>query len=298
MKNETLLTRLNHHKIEAKAFETLAGMFEGVAIDKQLRDKEMEVLRSWLEENTDLLKNSTFSEASTLLKNILEKKSLGAEEREDILYICRQFSLLHHGHFDQVTSGLQRLQGIMVGIAADGVIELGEVTALKRWIETHPELAGRFPYSEINSLLTCALADGKIDEAEQAQLLGFMQAFGVDFGGTSNNTKGVTANALGICEIDPNIVFDGMSFCLTGRSKRSKRADIAERIEQLNGTVYGGVIKGLDYLVICEQGSASWVYSAYGRKVEEALQNRKEGNFVKIIHENDLWDAFTDNGYE
>jgi SH3-like domain-containing protein len=43
--------------------------------------------------------------------------------------------------------------------------------------------------------------------------------------------------------------------------------------------------------LIGDEGNPCWVFSCYGRKVEKAIQYRKSGLPILIIHENDFWNA-------
>jgi hypothetical protein len=54
------------------------------------------------------------------------------------------------------------------------------------------------------------------------------------------------------------------------------------------------VVKDTNYLVVGNKGNPCWVYSCYGRKVEKAVELRKAGHKIMIIHEDDFWDAVAD----
>ena len=49
------------------------------------------------------------------------------------------------------------------------------------------------------------------------------------------------------------------------------------------------------YLVVGAGGNPCWAFSCYGRKVEKAVDARKSGNPILIVHESDFWDAVADN---
>lgn len=44
------------------------------------------------------------------------------------------------------------------------------------------------------------------------------------------------------------------------------------------------------YLVVGNNGNPCWMFFCYGRKVERAMQLRKEGYSIMVVHENDFWD--------
>ena len=67
-------------------------------------------------------------------------------------------------------------------------------------------------------------------------------------------------------------------------------------ITDLGGRTVGTVVKDLDYLIYCSQGSACWAYSCYGRKVEDAISLRQAGAHLLIVAEVDFWDALVGHG--
>lgn len=52
--------------------------------------------------------------------------------------------------------------------------------------------------------------------------------------------------------------------------------------------------KKVDYLVIGAEGNPCWSYACYGRKVERAVELRKEGLRIMIVHERDFHDALVE----
>jgi hypothetical protein len=62
----------------------------------------------------------------------------------------------------------------------------------------------------------------------------------------------------------------------------------------LGGVVKKGVTRDLDYLILGAEGNPCWAYSCYGRKVEQAMNYRRAGSLLLIVHENDLHDAIVD----
>ena len=43
--------------------------------------------------------------------------------------------------------------------------------------------------------------------------------------------------------------------------------------------------------------SHCWAFSCFGRKVEKAVDIRKSGGTILIVHESDFWDTVADNKY-
>ena len=55
-----------------------------------------------------------------------------------------------------------------------------------------------------------------------------------------------------------------------------------------------GVSRYLNYLVIGAEGNPCWSYACYGRKVEKAVELRRAGAQILLVHENDFHDAVAD----
>lgn len=95
----------------------------------------------------------------------------------------------------------------------------------------------------------------------------------------------------GVCAVDPDICFEGKSFCFTGESYRAKRTEIAEIVTNLGGVFKPNVSKKVDYLIVGASGNPCWAYACYGRKIEEAVGLRRLGAKIVIVNENDFWNA-------
>ena len=65
-------------------------------------------------------------------------------------------------------------------------------------------------------------------------------------------------------------------------------------MKKLGGQVRSGVSAKTDYLIVGNAGNQCWAYSCYGRKIEDAVQIRKDGGNVVIVNETDFWDAVDD----
>ena len=163
-------------------------------------------------------------------------------------------------------------------------------------MEDNEQLRKRWPYDEVESLIISAMADGKIDEEEHKALVSFFAQFvEVLDDKTLSDPLILTDSTLkGVCANSPEIIFNGARFCLTGASSRYTRDVFAEKIRSLGGEVVGSVSGRLNYLVIGGDGNPCWSYACYGRKVEKAIELRKTGAELVIVHEFDLHDAIED----
>lgn len=86
-------------------------------------------------------------------------------------------------------------------------------------------------------------------------------------------------------------------FCFTGKAKRASRKQMCDVVDSLGGKSVDRYVQALDYLVICSANSAAWCFSVYGRKIEAAMNDRRDGrSSVQVVQEVDFWDAVEDAG--
>ena len=281
-----------------KAINTLRGLVAGINSDLSVGSKEVTELIHWCELQAHLRYCHPFSEIIPMVECAYEDGVVTEDEAKDILWLCNNF-VDNASYYDMVTSSIQFLAGMLHSLLADGELSDQEITTLKSWIDANDFLAGTYPFDEINSLLHAVLRDKKIDEKEREQLMAF---FGnvIDFTASYNLSEKDFSQLRekysidGICAVCPEIVFPGKLFCFTGESYRAKRAEFVETITQLGGKARSSVSAKTDYLVVGNAGNPCWAYACYGRKIEEAVNLRKEGASVVIVNETDFWDAVDD----
>jgi BRCT domain type II-containing protein len=97
-----------------------------------------------------------------------------------------------------------------------------------------------------------------------------------------------------VCAIDPEITVSGNRFVITGESSQSSRQEFIISVERFGGIVTTAVSGKTNFLIVGDEGNECWTYACYGRKIEKAMQLRKEGKEVIIVHENDFWDWVAD----
>ena len=281
-----------------KAINTLRGLVAGINSDMAVETAEVTELVHWCQVHGWLRDRHPFSEILPVVEQACEDGVVTEDEAKDILWLCNNF-VDNSSYYDMVTSSVQFLSGMLHGLLADGELSEKEIQTLKAWMDVNDFLAGTYPFDEINSLLYVVLEDKKITTEEKEQLMAFFGNI-IDFT-SSYNLSEKDFSALrekysigGICAICPEITFQGKVFCFTGESYRAKRAEIADVIVQLGGTVRSAVSKKTDYLIVGNAGNPCWAYACYGRKIEEAVSLRKEGASIVIVNETDFWDAVDD----
>lgn len=282
-----------------RAVHSLEGILKGIAIDGKLLPDECRELVNWCDDHKDLLKQHPFTELVPIVQDALADGTISSEEQADILWLC---SNLSSGSifYDEITTDIQMLQGILHGILADGVITEEEAKCLSEWAEENSHLRGTYPFDELDSLLTTVLRDGKVDANEQVLLKDFFEDF-ISYSLSKRIEQGMRDASLkkqmklpGVCAVCPEIEFPDRVFCFTGASARALRREIAEHVICRRGVFKDTVSLGLDYLVVGAAGNPCWAFSCYGRKVQQAVALRRSGHKVVIVHEFDFWDAIAD----
>jgi len=294
---------MNHEKTEQaqftqrgqidKAIHTLEGLLKGIAIDGKINKKENEAITNWIESNINIAKHQPFIGIVEAIQFAFEDGFFTEDEKEDLIWLCNNFTT-DNEYYKTVTSDIQRLQGMMAGIAADGIIEKGELLKLEEWLDEHDELTGCWPYDEIASLIVEVLKDGIIDLEEHAALIQYFKEFQSHFDESildpSIELKTMTVG--GICAVNPDIEFQDKHFILTGKSSKATRKELEKIIKNAGGFInFKSVTKETNYLIVGNDGNQCWAFSTYGRKVESAIELRKQGFKMMIIQENDFWDA-------
>ncbi len=66
----------------------------------------------------------------------------------------------------------------------------------------------------------------------------------------------------------------------------------------LGGSEETSVTPRSDFLVVCDGGNEFWAFACYGRKVEQAYEQRRKGHHIVIVQERDFWDALVGHGLQ
>ncbi len=277
-----------------KAMNTLKGIVAGITMEAGANENEIKELLNWCVLHKHFIDRHPFCELIPMIESAQDDGVISVDEAHDILWLCNNFSPTAT-YYDVTTSTIQHLLGLLHGILADGELSDREVHVLREWMDAHDFLKGSYPFDEIDSIITAACADGRIDDDERQQLKAFFSNF-IDLS-MSYNLNEIELHNLksqfsisGICAVQPEIIFKNRLFCFTGTSHRAKRSEIESVIISKGGLFNNSVVKNTDYLIVGNAGNPCWAYSCYGRKVEEAVDMRKRGLPIVIVNETDFWD--------
>jgi hypothetical protein len=277
-----------------KSINTLIGIVEGISTDKRINDRERFYLRQWVADHLETGHQHPFNELLPVIEESLADNMLTEEERQGILWVC--YNMSSQEYYDDVTSDIQQLHSIMGGIAADGIINEKELKGLKIWLRDHEHLEKCYPYDEVVSILSEVMADNRIDAEEQNELLRFFSEFVQVYDDKIVKHLPILeeSSIKGQCAICPEIIFKDSRFCFTGASTKYSRKQFVDLVSRLEGKYTNSVTKDLDYLVIGADGNPCWAYACYGRKVQAAVNLRKQGYQLLIVHEHDFHDTVSD----
>lgn len=279
-----------------KSINSLLGIVEGISADAKINPTEIGFLRNWVGEHLAVAGKHPFNELVPVVMRALEDGALSAEEQQDIGWLCER--LRSSSYFDLVTADMQRLHSVIGVIAADGEVTEGELRGLSAWLADHDHLKTCWPYDEVDSIVTKVLADGRVDDEEHRLVHRFFSEF-IALYDERTIVSPLVADSVtvtSLCAVCPEISFADSTFCFTGESSKHSRNELAGIVRDLGGSVLNGVSGKLNYLVIGADGNPCWAYACYGRKVEKAVELRKQGKRIVIVHENDFHDAIVDHG--
>jgi len=277
-----------------KAINSFLGIVNGISIDGKINQQEVAFLVAWLKENEDLKNSHPINELLPVIAQALEDGVISDEERLDLQWLCEKMTSMQY--YNRITADIQRLHSIAGGIAADKIITETELNNLSAWLNDHEYLRTCYPYDELDSLITCVLTDKKIDPQEHKMLLAAFDEFVALF-----NKRTIVLPVIkehetinGLCAVSPDINIPASQFCFTGASSFYTRDQFIQIVTNLGGRVVNNVSKNLNYLIIGAAGNPCWAYACYGRKVEAAVNLRKQGYRILLIHENDFRDVILD----
>ncbi|CBL45226.1 probable NAD-dependent DNA ligase (contains BRCT domain type II) [gamma proteobacterium HdN1] len=277
-----------------KAVNSLLGLVEGIAIDGKINDREVDLLQAWLDDHRINSGRHPFNELFPVVEKAVADGVLTEDECANILWLCKR--LTSSEYFNAATADMQRLHALIAGIAADEEISVDELIGLSVWLQEHEHLKKCWPYDEIESLVTSVLADKKVDPDEHKMLMSFFGEFVsiLDNKTIVNPAFLEDSNIVGLCAVRPDIAFADAVFCLTGKSSEYTCDEFKELITSLGGKAVSGISKKVNYLVVGADGNPCSAYACYGRKIEKAVELRRAGHQLVIVHESAFHDAVLD----
>lgn len=281
-----------------KILESLKGMLSGMAIDGDINTVEFREIANWCKTHSPLRKKIPFSEIIPTIETAMEDNFIDSEEIANIIWLCDKY-LQQNKYYDAITTDIQNLHGLLHGLLSDNRLNRVELSNLQQWLFDTSHLSGTYPYAELDTILPGILKDGQISPEESNMLKAFFSEFAAPLAPTTINQAELaeirnSTKLTGVCATAPEITFSGKIFCLTGKPTKGQKEDLKKQILALNAEYSESVSSKVDYLIVGGNGNPCWAYSCYGRKVEQAMNLRKSGKPILIVHETDFHDAIQD----
>ncbi len=284
--SQPLIEAFSFAKEKLKAIHGLRGILTGVVADKRLNEKEFLFLDVWLKSQQYLAEDPDVVDILRQVGAILEASQISAEALAGMQDHIEQFISSKDTGEPDLVGRIDELLGFLAGLAADGILNDMEISALSAWLENNAEVKDKWPASAIVSRLESILEDGIVTEGERTDLLNTVNQFiGPEFDSSDITIQASTAVWEDQIEV---LNFEGSTFCLTGDFVSGDRDSVDTMLKCKGGTTQPNVNKDVDFLVIGTLASRNWLYTSHGRKIEKALLLKREGVQVTIITERTL----------
>ena len=187
---------------------------------------------------------------------------------------------------DIIAKAIDELVGLCKGALIDGAISQTEAEGIYSWLNGHTYALDTWPANVLYERLRTMLADGRLDQDEERDLLSLLIQFA-----QPERDDGLVPAALPINQPAPDIIIPARSFCFTGVFDFGSRQDCHQAIEARGGLCATSITKKLHYLVIGNVGSELWKHTNFGTKIIKAVELRANGALVVIVSESH-WSAF------
>lgn len=179
---------------------------------------------------------------------------------------------------------IDELIGLCRGILADGIVMQGEAQYLLAWLDSNRGAADQWPGNVIYPRVAAMLNDGVLDADEQAELLDLLNET-TGMGIPLPEVAASYASALPLDDPPPDVVFPGSAFVLTGQFAQGSRKECEKIVTARGGTIHGSPTRRVHYLIVGAIGSRDWIHSTHGRKIEKAVDLKRQGHAIQIVSE-------------
>ena len=152
---------------------TLYGIIKGINYDGIIDDKEIEKLKSWVEDNRLYKQYSLFNRIINKLEEILEDNIITEYERIELEKLIT--SINNSKMYSESTLSLQILNGILDGIVCNQKVNPKEIDNLNIWLKQNDYLKDVYPYDKVLLEVNKVLEDGVLTEEESIFLVCLMK---------------------------------------------------------------------------------------------------------------------------
>ena len=155
-----------------KSIHELIGIIKGIDFDDVINDMETEKLQIWVEKNRNLVFEEKQMKLISLLDDVLEDGVVTDEEKQALYYYCETIEQENNRR----DFAICELNGIIVGIISDGIINESEMRGLQNWLIQNKEFIGKEKaYIELLQMIEDILKDGVVTQEEQQEILSVLE---------------------------------------------------------------------------------------------------------------------------
>jgi NAD-dependent DNA ligase len=173
------------------------------------------------------------------------------------------------------------LIGVSRGLIADGVVNELEAEFLEKWLVATAGITGNPIIGNLLRRVKAMLVDRALDADETRDLFETLERF---TGGAPELGEVLKSTTLPLDDPPPEIHFNSARFCVTGTFAFGPRRECEAAIQRLGG-ICGSLTLKTNYLVVGIYATESWSHSAYGRKIEKAVEMKQGGHLIGIVGE-------------
>lgn len=279
------LSRVMAKAIKSKETNIFLGFLEGLVLDQTINDVEIKALEAWFTSNPEIYCDYPFDYLVQLLTKIVSAGGcIDSQLCQRFLSVVRVF--ISDKYYAKNTHDIQRLHGLLAGMACDNTINLQELKTLNQWMKDHDYLEDDVLFQEVYSLLRPVRTKGELSAYEVKAIFNQINKF-------SNSENH------GILRVTPEVQgnpdfyrgqlnLENYTYCFTGSSARFTKKQWKDLVENNGATFVDDMSLSVHYLVICNKGNKAWAHVSYGRKFEQAKKWQTQGNDIKIITEDDF----------
>ena len=297
MSDSTHLLKFSRARLSGRQIAELLGLCKGLIADGEIVQSEAESLYAWLidQEGTG---HPLVETLRVQVGEMLEDGVLDSNESAELMQLVCGLVDNHPGEEVPLrrdgipTNNLEDYQvstllGLCRGLIADGKINQNEADVLRLWLKAHEAIIDNPVMTAFKVKLKPFISEKNGNTDNSKQLMKLMNGL---IGGKTEVGECLRTTTLWLDETLPEVIFDARKFCMTGKFSYGTRGQCEDEVRSRGGTCQSSPGKTTDYLVIGSYAEGAWIQSAYGRKIEKAVELRAGGLPLRIISE-EHWSA-------
>ena len=254
-----------------KSISEFYGVIRGFSIDNQITSEEVEYIVEWKKEYSNY---SNYEEIAVILEVLNQILDDGMITTDEILALQATISnYLNILTSSPITLATQILNGIMKGIAIDGVVTDDECRNLRQWLYDNIYLSGHYPFDKLTKTLEDVLKDNVVTELESDYITETIKDL-------LNPVDSLKEQLYSI---------DDKHVCLSGNFSHGQKTVVEKYIIDKGGIIDLTVKKSTDVLLVGDLECQAYSNGTYGSKIKKALEYNEKGCKIKIMKESDFF---------